>query len=58
MTDRMEDDRPLEGGARPVPEHRAEVPKGGRTVGQTIVIALVILIVIAAVLWIAVPFAG
>ena len=50
--------RPSEGGSEPVVEHRAEVPRGGRSVAQTIVIVLVVLVLVAAVLWIAIPFGG
>jgi hypothetical protein len=52
------DDPPYEGGAQPVPERPAEVPTGGRTVGQVIVIAIAVLVVLAALAWILVPFGG
>jgi hypothetical protein len=57
----VNDDRqepPFEGGSQPVSEQRAEVPKGGRTIGQTVIIALGVLVLLAALLWILVPFAG
>jgi hypothetical protein len=49
---------PFEGGSQPVPENRAEMPKGGRSVGQAVIIALGVLVLLAALLWILVPFAG
>lgn len=58
MSEEKGDERPFEGGSQPVAEHRAEVPHGGRTIGQILVLALVILVVVAAVLWIVVPFGG
>ncbi len=51
-------DPPFEGGSQPVEEHPPEMPSGGRGVGQTIVIAVAVLVVLAAVLWILVPFGG
>ena len=58
MSEEKGEERPFEGGAQPVAEHRAEVPRGGRAVGQTVVIAMVVLVVVAAVLWLLVPFGG
>jgi hypothetical protein len=49
---------PFEGGSQPVSERPSTVPKAGRTVGQTIVIAIAVLVVLAALLWILVPFGG
>ncbi|HUE95225.1 MAG TPA: hypothetical protein VMN39_01110 [Longimicrobiaceae bacterium] len=58
MAEEERDERPFEGGAQPVSQHRAEVPHVGRTVGQTIVIAIAIVVVLAAILWLVVPFGG
>ena len=52
------DHREFEGGAEPVRQHREEVPKTGRTVGQTLIIALVVLVALAAFLWLVVPIGG
>jgi len=41
-----------------VQEHRPEVPRGGRTVMQTVVVVIGVLVLLAALLWIVVPFAG
>lgn len=49
---------PYEGGSQPVPEHRSEVPKGGRSVGQTVVLVIGALAVLAALLWLLVPLGG
>lgn len=57
----MAEDRnepPFEGGSQPVPERRAEMPTGGRTAAQTVVIGIGVLVVLAALLWILVPFGG
>lgn len=58
MAEERQKDRPFEGGAQPVREHPPEVPSAGRTVSQTIVIAVVILVVLAGILWVVVPFGG
>jgi hypothetical protein len=50
------DDPPYEGGAQPVPEHPPEMPTGGRTVGQVIVLVIAALVVLAGLAWILVPF--
>lgn len=47
---------PFEGGSQPVPEHRPEVATGGRTVGQTVIIVVGVLVVLAGILWLVVPF--
>jgi hypothetical protein len=52
------DDPPYEGGAQPVPERPPEVPTGGRTVGQVIVLVIAALVVLAGLAWILVPFGG
>lgn len=49
---------PFQGGAQPVPEHPPEVPRGGRSVMQTIVIVVAVLAVLAGLLWILVPALG
>jgi hypothetical protein len=58
LADRMKGDPPFEGGAQRVPERPADVPHGGRTVAQTAVIVLAVLLVLAAVLWLLVPLAS
>jgi hypothetical protein len=52
------DEAPFEGGAQPVREHREEVPGGGRTVAQMVVLVLAVLVIVAAVLWLLVPLGG
>jgi hypothetical protein len=52
------DEHPFEGGSQPVKERPPEVPSGGRTVVQKTVTAIAVLVVLAAVLWILVPFGG
>lgn len=47
---------PFESGSQPVPEHPPEVPTGGRSVGQTVVIVVGVLVVLAGILWLVVPF--
>ena len=49
---------PWEGGSQPVDEHPREVPKGGRSVMQTVVVVLGVLVVLAALLWLVVPLGG
>jgi hypothetical protein len=56
--DDRNEERPFEGGAQPVKETPPEVPGPGRTAGQMIVIGIAVLILLAAILWIAVPFGG
>jgi hypothetical protein len=56
--DDRNEERPFEGGAQPVKETPPEVPGPGRTAGQTIVIGIAVLILLAAILWIVVPFGG
>ncbi|HET7274919.1 MAG TPA: hypothetical protein VFI91_07045 [Longimicrobiaceae bacterium] len=51
-------ERPFEGGSQPVEDHPPEMPSGGWNVGQTVVIVLGILVVLAAILWVLVPFGG
>lgn len=58
MADRKREDPPFEGGSQPVPENPPEVPTGGRTVGQTVIIIVGVLVVLAAILWLVVPFGG
>jgi len=52
------DGPPYDGGSQPVQEHRPEQPGGGRTVMQTVVVVIGVLVLLAALLWIVVPFAG
>lgn len=49
---------PFQGGAQPVKERRAEVPREGRSLGMTLVVAVGVLTILAAVLWLLVPLAG
>jgi len=49
---------PFEGGSQPVQEKPGEVPGSGRTVVQTIVVVIAVLVFLAALLWIVVPFGG
>lgn len=49
------DEPPYEGGSQPVPENPPEVPHGGRSALQTIVIAVGALVVLAALLWLLIP---
>jgi hypothetical protein len=49
---------PYEGGAQPVPEHPPEVPGPGRSVVQTIVIVIAVLVVLAALIWFLGPVIG
>ena len=44
-------DPPFEGGSQPVPQVKDEVPTSGRTVGQTVAVALGVIAVLAAVVW-------
>jgi hypothetical protein len=53
-----EDDPPFEHGSQPVPERTPEVPKGGRTVIQTIVVVIGAIVLLAALIWILVPALG
>lgn len=53
-----EKEPPFEGGSQPVPEHQPEIPSGGRSVLQTVVIVIGVLAVLAAAIWILVPFGG
>jgi hypothetical protein len=52
------EDPPFEGGSQPVPEHRPETPTGGRSVMQTVVVIVGVLVLLAAALWLLVPFGG
>ncbi len=54
MADRHDEEPPFEGGAQPVKERPPEQPTG-RGVGQTVVIVIAVLVVLAAILWLLVP---
>jgi hypothetical protein len=61
MADGERSDRgepPFEGGSQPVHESRQEVPGGGRTAMQTIVIVLAVLVVLAGLIWFLIPAAA
>lgn len=47
---------PFEGGSQPVPENPPETPTRARSVGQTVVIVVGVLVLLAALLWLVVPF--
>lgn len=49
---------PFEGGSQPVPENRPEMGTGGRSVAQTVVVIVGVLVLLAALLWLLVPFGG
>jgi hypothetical protein len=49
---------PFEGGAQPVPERPPEVATRGRSVLMIAAVALAAAVLIAAILWLLVPFAG
>ena len=51
-------DPPFEGGSQPVPERPPEVPSGGRSVMQTIVLIVAGLSIVAAVVYVAGRFVG
>lgn len=55
MDDRMKEP-PFEGGSQPVPERPPEMPAEGRSVGQTVVVIVGVLVLLAALLWLFVPF--
>jgi hypothetical protein len=46
---------PFEGGSQPVPEGPPEMPGGGRSVAQTIVIIIAVLAVLAGLAWFLIP---
>jgi hypothetical protein len=46
---------PYEGGAQPVQENPQDVPTGGRTAMQTVVIAIAVLVVLAGLAWFLIP---
>lgn len=46
------DEPPFDGGAQPVKEHPPEVPTAGRSVGQTVVMIVSVLVVLAALLYV------
>lgn len=47
---------PYEGGSQPVREEPTAPAGAGRTVGQTVVIVIGVLVILAALLWLLVPF--
>jgi hypothetical protein len=49
---------PFEGGSQPVAEHRPEVPGQGRSVIQTVVIIIAVIAILAALVWVFVPFSA
>lgn len=49
--DNQNHDPPFQGGSQPVPEHPPEVPGGGRSVMQTVVVIVGVLVVLAGVLY-------
>jgi hypothetical protein len=49
---------PFEGGSQPVQHVKDEVPRGGRSVGQTVAVVLGVLAVLAALVWFLSPVLG
>lgn len=49
---------PFEGGSQPVKEAPPEMPGGGRTAAQTVVIVLAVLVVLAGLAWFLIPVAA
>ena len=47
---------PFEGGSQPVPENPPETAGRGRSAAQTVVVVVGVLILLAAILWLLVPF--
>ncbi len=58
MVLKPEEEPPFEGGAQPVRDVPHEVPGGGRTALQTVVIVLGVLALVAGILWILIPLLG
>jgi hypothetical protein len=54
--DDREKEPPFDGGSQPVRELPPERASGGRTVGQIVVIVVGVLVVLAGILWLVVPF--
>lgn len=52
------EDPPFEGGSQPVQEKPPEKPTAAGSVMQTFVIVVGVLVVLAALLWLVVPFGG
>jgi hypothetical protein len=50
-----DEEPPFEGGAQPVKEHPTGIRGGGRGAIQTVVVVVAALVVLAALLWFAVP---
>ncbi len=55
---RPEDEPPFEGGAQPVKEEPPEMPTGGRSALQMVVIAIGVLALLAGLAWFLVPLMG
>lgn len=53
--DKHSEDPPFEGGSQPVEEHPTPVPHEGRSAMQIFVIAVGVLALLGALLWILVP---
>lgn len=58
MEKEREGEPQFEGGAQPVPEHPPEMPGGGRTGMQVVVVVIGVLVVLAGLAWILVPMLG
>jgi hypothetical protein len=52
------DDPPFEGGSQPVQERPPEKPTAAGSVMQTAVIVIGVLVLLAALIWLVVPFGG
>lgn len=55
---KREGEPPFEGGSQPVKEEPAEMPGGGRSAMQIVVIVIGVLVLLAALLWIVIPLSG
>ena len=58
MSKDRSDEAPYEGGSQPVREHPPEAPTAGSVLARNVVLAIAVLVVLAAVLWIVVPLGG
>jgi hypothetical protein len=52
------DDPPFDGGSQPVQERPPDKPTAAGSVMQTVVIVIGVLVLLAALLWLVVPFGG
>lgn len=52
------EERPYDGGSQPVTERPPEMPRGGNAAARAVAIAVGVLVVLAALAWVLVPFGG